>query len=104
MRYGAQVILVSLFILATVIISCAGSIPLPSAKHAEWASKRWPGTELSQLSAGRELYIRNCSSCHSLYRPGSYPPQYWEQVMPEMMVKAKIGENEARDIVRYLFT
>ena len=102
MKHYTRVISISMFFMANVIISCVGSIPAPSAKHAEWASRRWPGTDLNQLTLGREVYIRNCSSCHSLYKPEAYPPQHWEQIMPEMMTKAKIGASEARDIMRYL--
>lgn len=94
-----------LMILAPLVIgSCAGSVPEPTPQHAELASKRWPGTTLEYLITGRNLYVQHCSSCHSLYSPNSYSPAHWSSTMLEMKVRAKIGEDEALNIAKYLIT
>jgi len=90
--------------LISVLGSCAGTVPQPSPRHAEAAAKQWPGTTLQDLVRGRELYVSHCSSCHSLYSPTEYPAEHWRKIVPEMKVRAKIGEDEVLNIARYLIT
>jgi len=53
---------------------------------------------------GRQLYVLKCSGCHSLHRPDELSPQQWEKTVPEMMTRAKLTQEEAMLIVRYLVT
>lgn len=53
---------------------------------------------------GRTLYVRKCSACHTLHLPAAYPAERWPAIMEAMKGEAKLTEEEARDIERYVLT
>ncbi len=85
-----------------LLASCAGTVPAPGSAHVEYASRRWPGTRLQDLSAGRESYILKCSGCHSLHAPEELSARQWEKTVPEMMMRSRLTKEEADLILRYL--
>ena len=89
-------------ILLTLIAACAGSIPVPTERHDRLAAREWPGTTHSDLVQGRQLYIENCSGCHSLKSPTDYSADEWRENVAEMKVKAKIRSGDSELILKYL--
>jgi hypothetical protein len=81
---------------------CAAQLRTPTMADAVHASDRWPGTTVADLQVGQRKYVEHCSSCHSLYRPDAYPAHRWQGFVDEMVVRAKLGPDDVRDIVRYL--
>ncbi|MGE5352916.1 MAG: hypothetical protein ACM3S2_18085 [Ignavibacteriales bacterium] len=97
--YFALFLLLGLF-----IMSCASSVPEPSAQQLQWASDKWPGVGVKDLSEGREMYIEKCSGCHSLKVPSDYSEEEWAPVFKKMSRKAKLTEAENEKIWRYIST
>lgn len=91
-----------LFLSAILIVSCAGSIPEPAQEQVQWASAKWPGTGMKELSEGRELYISKCSGCHSLKGPSNYTMDEWKVFLGKMKNKAKLNDTEHEKIWYYL--
>lgn len=96
---------------AVVIAACAGArpraipdpAPPPTAKHLEYAEKAgYPATTLRALAYGRRLYIDRCSGCHALYPPAAYEARKWPRIINEMHLNTGLGEDQIRDITRYL--
>jgi len=87
---------------AAALGGCAGQLHVPVEADAARASQRWPGTTLGDLQRGRGLYVNNCSSCHTLYRPEVFPSSKWRELVGEMTERAKLTPDEVETIVRYL--
>ncbi len=87
-----------------VIPSCAGTIPEPADPHLAIATHRWPGIGMHDLASGRRLYVMKCSGCHSLHAPDTRSAEQWEKAVPEMIARARLTNEEAILIVRYLVT
>jgi hypothetical protein len=88
---------------AGTIYGCASTAPVPVVPSDEkWASERWPGTTLSDLSHGHDVFISRCSSCHSLPRPDVKSPEEWNTVLDEMADRAKLSTNDRELVNRYL--
>jgi mono/diheme cytochrome c family protein len=83
---------------------CAGQLRPVTPSDAIAASARWPGTTVADLQQGQRKYADHCSTCHALYRPEAFPAQKWQGFVAEMVVRAKLGPDDVRDIVRYLVT
>ena len=81
---------------------CAAGLPPPGPGHAAVAQQRWPGTTLADLRRGAETYARKCSSCHALYDPRTAYAAEWPVRVREMAPRAKLGDVETEDVVRYL--
>ena len=61
---------------------------------------------LSDLRAGRELYINKCSGCHSLIPVDRFDDARWTAEVDEMLKLKKVRMSDAdRDrLLRYLTT
>jgi hypothetical protein len=89
---------------ASSIAACAGSagtVPVVPGDE-KWASERWPGTTMSDLARGHDVFVSRCSSCHSLPRPEIKSPDEWDGVLDEMGARAKLSPSERALVNRYL--
>lgn len=92
------------FLIVIAMFSCSGSLPDPTPDQIEWASKRWPQTDMSTLQSGKRIYTDKCSGCHGVKNPAHYTAIQWESIMVKMGKKAKLKTEEFEVISRYLIT
>lgn len=87
------------FLLLTLVlaIGCGSALYMPSSVDADRA-----GVSTESLLIGRSLYINKCGSCHNLYLPELYTQAQWLKVMPSMQKKAKITDEESKQITDFL--
>lgn len=57
---------------------------------------------LDDLTQGRQLYIDNCSRCHSLYSPDSYTVGQWEYILPSMTPRTHMSAAEVKLVTKYV--
>ena len=81
----------------SVIFSCSQSLYVPTL-----ADSQKNGVSTDTLVLGRNLYVNNCGSCHSLYQPERYTKSEWDKVMPKMQKKANCNNMETAIITKYL--
>lgn len=55
-------------------------------------------------AAGRKLYLAKCASCHKLYEPARYDDAKWSQWMDKMRKKAKLNDDQYRQLAAYTET
>ena len=79
-----------------LIIACSQSLYIPSVETTSNIQ------DIEALTLGRKLYIKNCGSCHNLYRPEKFSAEHWTMEMVEMKEEAKINDHEAGLILKYL--
>jgi mono/diheme cytochrome c family protein len=91
----------TLALLVAGLAGCAAYLPVPDALMAGGDEAR-----LSDLRAGRELYINKCSGCHALKSVDLYDGATWTAEVHEMLAKKKVRLTEVdRDqLLRYLTT
>lgn len=82
MRRGTA-LLVSLTAAAALAAAGCASVPLPERD-------------------GVALYRAKCSGCHRPYAPSEIKPAAWQATFAEMRKKAKLNEDEAAVIQRYV--
>ena len=83
------------------LAGCMANLPVPDALMADGDDAR-----LSDLRAGRELYINKCSGCHALKSVDLYDDQTWTSEVLEMVAKKKVRLTDAdrAQLLRYLTT
>ena len=60
-------------------------------------------TETStMITRAADLYVTKCAKCHRFYDPLPYPAPEWNRWMTKMSRKAKLTEDEAKLLGRYL--
>jgi len=80
-----KTITIIIFIVISVSISCSSAL-----------------YSLSQLQAGRKLYVQKCGSCHTLVLPEKHTKEEWQHLLDEMQLKASINNIEKEKILLYL--
>jgi cytochrome c2 len=80
----------------------AASVPPVASADARWASERWPGTTVAELSKGRDVFVSRCSACHALPHPEVKSPDEWSNVLDEMAARAKLSSADRDLALRYL--
>ncbi len=89
--------LVIILIITTILIECATPLYLPTEIDAKNCN-----TSVEKLKMGRELYLKKCGGCHSLYLPSQYTKHEWQKIMNEMQKPAKINNYQKELIIKYL--
>jgi cytochrome c5 len=85
-----------------LLSACGAGVARPDPNDARWASERWPGTTVADLSRGQDIFVARCSSCHALPPPGKKTPDEWAGVLDEMGAKAKLSATDQDLVLRYL--
>jgi hypothetical protein len=87
-----------------VLAACSAALVHPGPADAEVAARRWPGTTVTALEGGREIYVARCSRCHALHLPEEYPAASWPALVEAMSSKAKLSPEEQAEVTRFLVT
>jgi hypothetical protein len=95
--YYKSKFLIAVGIFTMAVFACSQTLYKPT-----FADSQKTGVSLDTLALGRKLYVNNCSSCHSLYKPEQFTIKKWAQEMPTMGKKAKISEHQATLILKYI--
>jgi hypothetical protein len=97
MKIRVVVLLLALAALA----GCAVYLPEPDAMMAGGDEVR-----LSDLRAGRQLYINKCSGCHALIPVDKFDDAKWTAEVEEMvrLKKVKLSVEDRNQILLYLTT
>jgi hypothetical protein len=99
MYFNAKICTIIVFasLVGMVAYRCGGALYTPTALDAQKEQ-----ISLDTLIIGRQLYIRNCGSCHSLYLPQKYTRKQWKDIVLRMKEPAKITDSQAYIIYQYL--
>jgi cytochrome c5 len=54
--------------------------------------------------SGRKIYTGKCARCHKLYDPTNYDDAAWDKWMQNMKSKAKLNDQQYRQLSEYLQT
>ena len=56
------------------------------------------------FAAGKKIYTGKCARCHKLYDPAKYDDKTWDSWMQKMKPKAKLNDDQYRQLSEYLST
>jgi len=87
---------------ALLLSACMNNAPAPGAGHLQYAEAHGFKTTLAELQDGRDLVLRKCEGCHSLYRFRKASPEKWPVIMDSMSIQAKLTPQQDTLIRTYL--
>lgn len=82
---------------AVLLCACRPALYIPSIDDASRI-----GVSTDSLMLGRTLYTNRCGSCHNLHLPEQYTRTHWEKEILDMKRKAKISDEEAKLITKFV--
>ncbi len=59
-------------------------------------------SKLASLEQGRNIYITRCAKCHSVEPVQKYSLARWKEILPEMSIKSKLGQQDAIAVSAYV--
>lgn len=90
----------SLFILFVfAIVACRQALYIPTLSDSQRI-----GVPCDTLVIGRNLYVKNCGSCHNLFKTEQFTKNEWAKAMVVMQKKTKCNDQETKLIMKYLIT
>ena len=94
---------VTILILASACVATKTIAPTQGA--LPFMQQEVPGITLETADKGYVLYKDKCGACHRLHSPSEYTISKWEQNLIEMYPKAKVANEEEKQLIRnYLFS
>ena len=57
---------------------------------------------LTELQQGRNIYISNCSACHSLYSPDDFNSANWSSILSVMAPRAGLSKSDQALVLKYV--
>jgi hypothetical protein len=60
------------------------------------------GVDPAVLERGRRTYLVDCGRCHAIEPITRYSMAQWEELLPEMMVEAKLDYDETEQLELYI--
>ena len=80
-----------------LIYKCGTALYIPSSVEAQKT-----GISLDTLIMGREMYVNNCGSCHSLFLPEQYTKSKWRVHLDSMQLRSGINDQQKEVILKYI--
>ena len=100
---NAPITLAGAVLVATLNFGCQSlTSTAPAVSPAMAESARDQGFSAAHLSAGRNVLLTRCISCHSLVPIGKYPAQRWPEIVASMSKRAGLDETQRAQITAYL--
>jgi cytochrome c1 len=89
---------------AVAFILLAGCVSVPHLTPGQlaWATAKWPDAQGAELEQGRSIYVTRCSSCHSAPAPQEVMEQKDDDMVKEMVERAKLSPQEQQAVMRFL--
>jgi len=96
MFFKQKYILSLLLFCISFLIACSSALYKPNQDNIS------KGANLEELIQGRKIYVKKCSSCHSLVLPEKHNTEEWKIWLDKMQQKSNINAKEKASILKYL--
>lgn len=95
---------ITILILAVLVFACHRKT-IASSDNIVISNKTNTETRVANpeaISAGQTVYTNRCGRCHGLKKTENYTAQQWENILKSMIPKAKLNDNEAKQVTAYV--
>lgn len=91
------------FTAVVVLVACTPKVVEVIEEVEETTDTVETTAEMSADAAkGAEIYSSKCTQCHGAKIIDNYSKERWDQVLPNMINKAKLDENDAAKVTAYV--
>lgn len=98
---GASIVLLSVFVYYHWFVF---TVAEPTQAELMIAQNRWPEETAESLYDGYKVFITRCIRCHGLKNVGRYSEAEWGPILKKMVKRAKLNDDEIRNVERYILT
>jgi mono/diheme cytochrome c family protein len=95
-----------ILILALIVLAChrktAPSSGIIISNKANTETTKAQNDNPDWVSAGETIYTTRCGRCHGLKRTEKYTQQQWENILKTMIPKARLNDEQAKQVTAYV--
>jgi mono/diheme cytochrome c family protein len=91
-------------VLLAVIAGCESTLDMAPLPQDRLDAQKYTPADFAAFDAGRDIYLRQCSTCHSIEPIGDYSRVAWARIMPKMARLSKLTEEETGLVTDYVLT
>ena len=96
-------LLMAMAILAVLLASCSKNLTANTdSMYVPTTTDVTVSASLSDLQAGRSIFINSCGRCHSLYSPDSFSASNWKSIIPGMASRTGLTSVQASQVLKYV--
>jgi cytochrome c5 len=67
----------------------------PTAGNTKADTTATKGGAATELADGESIFGQKCGKCHEFHEPGDFKASEWDKVLPKMVQKAKLSDEDA---------
>lgn len=97
----ALVTISAMMLFAAACSSSKKTARTSSGTKTEVAVKHYSAAELEE---GKMIWEKSCDRCHKLYLPESRSQEKWDKILPRMVKRSKLNEDEAGKVRGYIMS
>ena len=85
--------------------TASGSASKPTDEQVyAFAQSKYPEISQSEFQEGKSILNNQCKSCHGIKQIQSRSELEWQQILSEMVPKAKLNASQKNNLTRYLLS
>jgi cytochrome c5 len=95
---------ITILILAIIVFACHRKT-IASSDNIIISNKTDKETKVANpevASTGQSVYTNRCGRCHGLKKTENYTAQQWDNILKNMIPKAKLNDGEAKQVTAYV--
>jgi mono/diheme cytochrome c family protein len=97
--------IITILILTIIVLAChrktiASSDNIIISNKTNSTTK--PNSNAGTASAGQTIYTNRCGRCHGVKKTENYTQQQWENILKRMIPKARLNDEEAKQVTAYV--
>lgn len=91
MKYILQLFILSLIIVTSQ--SCKSTAEIAADEN---------GMIKTDIGEGKVIFMRDCTRCHELKEVKSFTTTQWSNILPRMIIQARLNDTESRQVTAYI--
>jgi uncharacterized membrane protein len=94
-------------LIAVVILTltgCETTQEMAPIAREQLDASQYSAEQFAAFDAGRDIYLRRCSTCHSIEPIDRYSLNDWQRILPGMSDEARLSSDESRQLADYILT
>ena len=107
-RSGRWLVLIGSALLVAValmvITGCESTLDMAPLPQDRLDAQKYTPEDFAAFDAGRDIYLRQCSTCHSIEPIGDYSRVAWARILPKMAKLSKLSVEETGLLTDYVMT
>ncbi len=104
MRFQKSFALSALILGSIAMVECSPKTGKSTTANLPATTKEDTHYSSAQVAEGKTIYTASCGKCHKLFTPAEKSRERWESVLPPMIKKARLTDEQGALVRAYVMS